>query len=128
MPRESDLRCDTWLQEFKYVNSSVLESLPSSAILDSYSGGGYVYKIRGSSKNILTDLADLKRLYWIDNNTRAVILEFSTYNANVCTYMAAFSKVFMPSTISFENYTRGQFYYIYLQFFNDFDNFLKKIL
>ena len=73
----------TFLQEFKYSSADTLQSLPSSAILDSYSGGGYVYKIQGSASNIRSNLEDLKRLYWIDNNTRAVILEFSTYNANV---------------------------------------------
>ena len=57
--------------------------MSSSATLDSYSGGGYVYKVRGSSNNIRSDLQDLKRQYWIDNSTRAVIVEFSTYNANV---------------------------------------------
>ena len=59
--------------------------MPSSAILDSYSGGGYIYKVRGSAKNIQNDLDELKRLYWVYNSTRAVIFEFSTYNANVRT-------------------------------------------
>ena len=79
--RVVNLSCS--LQPFKYTTAETLQSLPFSAILDSYSGGGYVYKIQGSAGNIRNDLEDLKRLYWIDNNTRAVFLEFSTYNANV---------------------------------------------
>jgi hypothetical protein len=72
-----------YFKEFKYKTAEELQSLPFSATLDSYSGGGYVYRIRGSAKNIQNDLEDLRRLYWVDNNTRAVFLEFSTYNANV---------------------------------------------
>ena len=70
-------------QEFKYSTAEKLQSLPFSAVIDSYSGGGYVFKVRGSAQNIRNDLAELKRQYWIDNNTRAVFVEFSTYNANV---------------------------------------------
>jgi len=32
-------------QEFKYSTAEKLQSLPFSAVIDSYSGGGYVYKV-----------------------------------------------------------------------------------
>lgn len=69
-------------QEFKYSSAAELQSLSSTAVLDSYSGGGYVYKVKGSAKTIEKSLLELKRLYWIDNNTRAVFLEFSAFNPN----------------------------------------------
>ena len=51
--------------------------------IDSYGGGGYVYRIRGSSKKIRQDLKSLQQQRWINNHTRAVFLEFAVYNANV---------------------------------------------
>ena len=60
-------------QEFKYKTAAELQSLPSSATLDTYSGGGYVYKVRGSAKNIqvimsLTKLSKLKIIIIVINS------------------------------------------------------------
>ena len=59
------------------------EKYTNIAGIDSYGGGGYVYRIRGSSKKIRQDLKSLQQQRWINNHTRAVFLEFAVYNANV---------------------------------------------
>ena len=42
-------------------------------------------KLQGTSQKLLKRLNDLQHLGWIDKYTRAVMLEFSVYNANVRT-------------------------------------------
>ena len=69
--------------EFKYTTAGQLNSMPYTAGIDSYGGGGYVYHIKGSSKSIRNDLKLLQQQRWINNHTRALFLEFSVYNANV---------------------------------------------
>nr|XP_040566802.1 polycystic kidney disease 2-like 2 protein [Lepeophtheirus salmonis] len=88
--------CDNWAErtdltfdlpscqrpEFRYENASSLQSLSYNAIMDTYSGGGYVVHLKGSSAKISHTLLLLQDLNWINNHTRAVFLEFSVYNAN----------------------------------------------
>ena len=69
--------------EFKYTSASELNSMPYTAGIDSYGGGGYVYRIKGSSKAIREELKSLQQQRWVNNHTRAIFLEFSVYNANV---------------------------------------------
>jgi hypothetical protein len=54
----------------------------------SYPGNGYVFMLDGSSSignvdDIQRNLSLLKSIEWIDRQTRAVLVEFSTYNANL---------------------------------------------
>ncbi|XP_069998872.1 polycystin-1-like protein 2 [Penaeus vannamei] len=69
--------------EFKYKSADELESFPTYGRLGTYGGGGYVLPVRGSSSEILERLDYLQKVNWIDKYTRAVMLEFSVYNANV---------------------------------------------
>lgn len=49
----------------------------------SYPGGGYVAKVSGTSaQQTSAALRQLMTLGWIDNATRAVLVEFTLYNAN----------------------------------------------
>ncbi len=48
-----------------------------------YGGGGYVFKVRGYIKDLETKVLQLKESKWLDNRTRAVIVEFSVYNAQI---------------------------------------------
>jgi hypothetical protein len=49
----------------------------------SYSGNGYVYEFRGRLIDIENNLSQLHQLKWIDNYTRAVLIQLSLYNPNV---------------------------------------------
>jgi hypothetical protein len=51
--------------------------------LDSYTGGGYVVELNGRAGEVKDKLAKLRDSDWLDTHTRAVILEFATYNAQV---------------------------------------------
>ena len=95
--------CDAWeettnltrdlpsclLPEFKYSTAESLDGVPLKADLDSYLGGGYVFNIKGANKDIRRKLEELQQQHWINNQTRAVLLEFSTYNVNINLFAVA---------------------------------------
>ena len=53
---------------------------------DTYNSGGYVYEFRGHLSELQSNLSELHRLNWIDNQTRAIIIQISLYNPNVELY------------------------------------------
>lgn len=50
---------------------------------DSYTGGGYTIPLNGSAKQLLSLIKRLENESWIDTNTRAIFIEFSSYAAQV---------------------------------------------
>jgi hypothetical protein len=70
-------------REFQYTAASDLDGSVFSGQLDSYGGGGYVYRLSSSSAQIQSDLVRLQQQHWINNQTRAIFLEFAVYNPNV---------------------------------------------
>ncbi|CAG0890374.1 unnamed protein product [Darwinula stevensoni] len=66
-----------------YTDASEMGTLPIVGNLDVYSGGGYVVELKGLESEIRDRLVTLQGLDWIDRYTRAVFLEFFTYNAQV---------------------------------------------
>ena len=70
-------------EEFKYFSAAELGTFPITGRLGTYGGGGYVIRLNGPQNHVLMRMTQLQKNFWIDGNTRAVILEFSVYNANV---------------------------------------------
>ncbi|CAG0880751.1 unnamed protein product [Darwinula stevensoni] len=70
-------------QSCLYTVASKMGTLPIVGRIDIYSGGGYVVKLQGFESEIRSRLRTLQDLDWIDRYTRAVFLEFFTYNAQV---------------------------------------------
>ena len=62
---------------------------------NTYSGGGYELKMKGHIDKLKEKLIILQNNSWIDNRTRALITEFSVYNAQVYIY----SCILFPFTI-----------------------------
>ena len=77
------------LEEFKYNTAESLDGLPITADIDSYLGGGYVFKVKGPSKDVRSKLIQIQQQHWINNQTRAVVLEFATYNVNINLFAVA---------------------------------------
>lgn len=69
--------------EWNYRTPSELDGLPFWGKLDVYSGGGYVIPLRGSRGDLLEKTKRLEQQNWVDGRTRAVLAEFSAYNAQV---------------------------------------------
>ncbi|XP_035665942.1 polycystic kidney disease protein 1-like 2 [Branchiostoma floridae] len=57
--------------------------LPVMADIATYGSGGYVAGVGRNKDAALADIADLKEADWIDRYTRAVVVEFTVYNANI---------------------------------------------
>ena len=67
-----------------YQSESQLGSGPTLARWRRYDGGGYVHDIGSFDlETEISRLAYLKNNSWIDRQTRAVFIDFSTYNPNV---------------------------------------------
>ena len=68
---------------FQYQSETELDTYVYVGEHGTYSGNGYVYEFRGRLSEIRNNLSELHRLEWIDNRTRAVIIQLSLYNPNV---------------------------------------------
>ncbi|XP_065681237.1 uncharacterized protein LOC105847748 isoform X2 [Hydra vulgaris] len=64
---------------WRYQTWKDLDGYPYSAYFDTYYGGGYVIEIFPKWKNKAL-LDQLKKLRWIDRQTRAIIIEFALFN------------------------------------------------
>lgn len=72
----------TILKSFQYQSSTVLDTYVHVGEYGTYSGNGYVYEFQGSLSQLKTNLSLLHQLGWIDENTRAIIIQFTLYNPN----------------------------------------------
>ncbi|CAF2607106.1 unnamed protein product [Rotaria sp. Silwood2] len=89
-------RCKTpWC----YQSSLRTKSDPLSAIYKTYKGGGYVVSLGRTYQQAVSLLNELRSQNWLDQLTRAVIIDFSLYNANV--------NLFVAVTLSFEMTSMG---------------------
>jgi polycystin 1L2 len=71
------------VESFEYRTSEELDTHVYVGDHGIYSGNGYAYEFRGRLIDIQSNLSELHQLEWIDNQTRAVIIELSLYNPNV---------------------------------------------
>jgi hypothetical protein len=69
-------------QAFIYQRGDELDTYIYVGNHATYNSGGYVYEFRGSLIDLQTNLSELHQLGWIDNQTRAVIIQISLYNPN----------------------------------------------
>jgi hypothetical protein len=69
-------------QAFEYKTGEQLHTSMYIGEHATYRAGGYVYEFRGALSNIRNNLTLLHQLNWIDNQTRAVFVHFTLYNAN----------------------------------------------
>ncbi|XP_045614675.2 polycystin-1-like [Procambarus clarkii] len=83
--------------EFRYKTDSELRTFSTQGILSTYGGGGYVISLNSLQVDDAKKLKTMQEMGWIDKYTRAVIVEFSVFNANVnlfatCSIMAEFNE------------------------------------
>ncbi|CAL1538860.1 unnamed protein product, partial [Lymnaea stagnalis] len=69
--------------EYTYTTADALDGYPYWGTLSWYSGGGYVVPLVGSKEELIGNLTQLKQERWVDRYTRAVFVEFTTYNPQV---------------------------------------------
>ncbi|CAF1191151.1 unnamed protein product [Adineta steineri] len=71
------------IESFQYKSSEELSTYVYVGDHGIYDGGGYVYEFRGRLADLQSNLSKLHQLEWINNQTRAVIIQFTLYNPNV---------------------------------------------
>uniref|UniRef100_A0A183B8D4 PKD_channel domain-containing protein n=1 Tax=Echinostoma caproni TaxID=27848 RepID=A0A183B8D4_9TREM len=69
--------------EFAYTNQHDLDGIPFKGEVTWYSGGGYVFMLRGTEASMLDRFNYLDENHWIDFSTRAIIVQFTTFNPNI---------------------------------------------
>ncbi|CAF0988120.1 unnamed protein product, partial [Brachionus calyciflorus] len=70
-------------ESFIHKSSNLLNSYPYIGLFTYYYGGGYVYDQFLKMNQTKQDLLNLQKLCWIDEQTRAIFIEFSLYNVNL---------------------------------------------
>ncbi|XP_078670967.1 uncharacterized protein LOC144911067 isoform X2 [Branchiostoma floridae x Branchiostoma belcheri] len=65
-----------------YQPASLSAAVPDSGDHGTYYGGGYLVELSNSSSADMGLIDELQEMDWIDDNTRAVFIEFIVYNAN----------------------------------------------
>jgi hypothetical protein len=81
---ETDERLPSTIDRaFQYRTSKDLNTFIYIGHHQSYSGGGYVYEFRGRLTDLQRNLSELHQSEWIDQRTRAVIIQLTLYNPNV---------------------------------------------
>ncbi|KAI0233653.1 hypothetical protein LSAT2_016128 [Lamellibrachia satsuma] len=63
-----------------YQSADTLQMGPITCRHRTYPGGGYVVAIRANMKRMMRLLQDLEDAHWLNNNTRAVLVQFTTFN------------------------------------------------
>lgn len=73
--------------EYKYMTAGDLNGFPFWGQLDWYGGGGYVVPLIAKryqdGEKLIRKMEHLERTGWINKDTRAVFVEFGTYNPQV---------------------------------------------
>uniref|UniRef100_A0A3P8Z1C4 Uncharacterized protein n=1 Tax=Esox lucius TaxID=8010 RepID=A0A3P8Z1C4_ESOLU len=67
-------------------------------LLATYSGGGYYQDLNKTKEQSAAVLAELMNNLWLDRGTRAVFIDFSTYNANINLFCVITLLVEFPAT------------------------------
>ncbi|CAL1301078.1 unnamed protein product [Larinioides sclopetarius] len=79
--------------EYKYLTASDLNGFPFWGQLDWYGGGGYVVPLVAKryedGAKLIEQMEELEQTGWINKDTRAVFVEFGTYNAQVNLFVVA---------------------------------------
>lgn len=68
---------------FIYRSSKQLDTYVYIGNHETYGSGGYVYEFRGHISDLRSNISKLHQLGWIDDKTRAVIIQCTLYNPNV---------------------------------------------
>ena len=65
-----------------YKKAKDLREMPFTGMLATYSGGGFVMSLPDDKQSIEA-LFDVDKSGWITNETRAIFIDFVTYNGNM---------------------------------------------
>ena len=92
-------------REFQYSSAASLDGFPHWGEMATYSGGGYVVELKGNKQSLRDKMDFLEQNNWIDKYTRAIFVEFTTYNPSVNLFsISTLLAEFRPSNGIFPSY------------------------
>ncbi|XP_061167212.1 polycystin-1-like protein 2 [Saccostrea echinata] len=83
-------------EAWAYTDASKIWGFSRAGEYSTYSGGGYILKFVKNRVNAHLLLDELVQYKWISRHTRAIFLEFTTYNPNVNLFVYAMFLVEFP--------------------------------
>ena len=101
------------LERWRHQNMIELRGFPYWGTLTMYSGSGYVANLGYNQISAYTVVADLHSNGWLDIQTRAVLVEFTVYNANTNLFgILSYFIEFGPSSeaVTTSQYQAARFY------------------
>ncbi|XP_066292394.1 polycystin family receptor for egg jelly-like isoform X1 [Branchiostoma lanceolatum] len=101
---------DLW---FVYQTSGETKGVPIIAEKSVYGAGGYVVELGVNNPTGLMVLDQLFKETWIDHNTRAVVTEFSVYNANINLFGCVILTAEFPPTGAASTYAQVKIFRLY---------------
>ncbi len=109
------------LKAFQYQLSENIDTYAYVGEHGTYSGNGYVYEFRGSLSNLRSNLSELHQLQWIDEKTRAIIIQITLYNPNV----QLFSSITLLSEFLSTGGVFPSFYFQSIDFYGNTKSFFR---
>lgn len=77
------LPCCFCLIRWIYTSEKDLNGSSHWGIIATYSGAGYYLDLSRTREETASQIAGLRRNFWLDRGTRATFIDFSVYNANI---------------------------------------------
>ena len=71
------------LGRWRYQEEEDVNGVPFTALLATYSGGGYIQDLHSERNETLKIIEELKQGLWVTRGTRFVSIDFTVYNANL---------------------------------------------
>lgn len=72
-----------------YTNRYITGSLTYNGLVGEYSGGGFYQDLPTDLEGSKNVLKELKENLWINRGTRAILIDFTVYNANLNLFCVA---------------------------------------
>uniref|UniRef100_A0A8C7RHV6 Polycystic kidney disease 2-like 1 n=1 Tax=Oncorhynchus mykiss TaxID=8022 RepID=A0A8C7RHV6_ONCMY len=83
---------------WQYHNEKEIKGSAHWGLLTTYSGGGYYQDLNRTKEESAEILMEMNNNLWLDHGTRAVFIDFSTYNANINLFCVIRLLVEFPAT------------------------------
>ena len=71
------------IPRWTYSTSEALSGSSYSGNVDTYNGGGFYVDLRPTPEETHAIINNLKKNRWVDRATRAIMIDFTIYNANI---------------------------------------------
>lgn len=85
------IETDAPAEGFTYNTSTELEGMSSNGLAGYYEGGGYSYVLGRTQESASEAINYLKANDWIDEYTRAIFIEYTTFNNQLNLYSVSFT-------------------------------------